>query len=180
MQLSALQQRVVAASELGYTVTRDGVVLNPKGMPRKTYTRKYGGRGSVYLPYAAFSVRVASGNPKDVLVHRLVAYQKFGVAAFQEGIVVRHLDGDSLNNASENIAIGTHQQNALDRDPEVRRAHAQHAAMHRRKLTSEKFAEFHADREAGMSMNALAVKYGIAKSTVSYIVNGKTYRENRR
>lgn len=47
--------------------------------------------------------------------HRLVALKKYGPELFMTGsIVVRHLDGDRLNNEPENIAIGTQKDNIRD------------------------------------------------------------------
>lgn len=60
-------------------------------------------------PYRRVGLR-KEGATRLLRVHRLVA------RAFVEGIgpVVRHLDGDSLNNCSENLAWGTQRENTLD------------------------------------------------------------------
>ena len=54
------------------------------------------------------------GKRVTIPVHKFVAYLKFGDEIFKEGIEVRHLDGNSLNNGYENISIGTHTQNMRD------------------------------------------------------------------
>ena len=65
--------------------------------------------------YYCFNIRDNENKVCRILVHRLQAYQKFGDEIFKEGIVVRHLDNNSLNNSIDNIAIGTQQENMLDR-----------------------------------------------------------------
>lgn len=76
------------ASIKGYTVTRDGVVYY-KGRKRSPTISKSN--------YYRFNIRI-NGINVPIFVHRLQAYQKFGDRMFNPGIVVRHLDGNSLNN----------------------------------------------------------------------------------
>jgi hypothetical protein len=45
----------------------------------------------------------------NIAIHRLQAFQKYGVL-YEEGTVVRHLNGDPGSNAWDNIAIGTVRQ----------------------------------------------------------------------
>lgn len=53
--------------------------------------------------------------------HRLQAYQKYGYKLFEDGIVVRHLNGNPLDNSWHNIAIGTSKDNSMDRPKEKRK-----------------------------------------------------------
>ena len=53
-----------------------------------------------------------NGQRKFITIHRLVACTFLG---YQEG-VLRHLDGNKLNNAVENLRFGTAKENAEDRD----------------------------------------------------------------
>jgi len=46
--------------------------------------------------------------------HRLIALQKYGTKAIQPGIVVRHRDGDKLNNDPDNLRLGTQGDNVRD------------------------------------------------------------------
>lgn len=46
--------------------------------------------------------------------HRLQAYQKYGDKLSEDGIVVRHLNGNALDNSWHNIVIGTHKDNYMD------------------------------------------------------------------
>lgn len=51
---------------------------------------------------------------KQVFLHRIMCDAFNGPAPF-EGALVRHLDGDPLNNRPENLAWGTHQDNSDDK-----------------------------------------------------------------
>lgn len=57
-----------------------------------------------------------------------MAYQKYGDRIYNPRMVVRHLDGNPLNNSWENIAIGTQSENNMDKPPELRRRMAVHAS----------------------------------------------------
>lgn len=47
-----------------------------------------------------------------ILEHRLVALKKFG--RLPKGSVVRHLNGNKIDNRPENLVLGTHAENAMD------------------------------------------------------------------
>jgi hypothetical protein len=50
----------------------------------------------------------------NIAIHRLQAFQKYGDLLYEEGTVVRHLNGDPGSNAWDNIAIGTMSDNMFD------------------------------------------------------------------
>ena len=118
MEISKRNTAVVAAHTKGYKVA-DGEVLSPRGRILKC--SKIVDKRSGYV-LRRFNVSVTGEKwPMNVMVHKLAAYQKFGEAVFVEGIQVRHLDGDSLNNRTDNIAIGTCAQNHMDKPAECRK-----------------------------------------------------------
>jgi hypothetical protein len=49
-----------------------------------------------------------------VYEHRLIALQKYGPKAVAHGLVIRHHDGDKLNNDPDNLIYGTQKQNIRD------------------------------------------------------------------
>ncbi len=164
---SELMQRLEAhAYELGYRVLPNGDVIGLRGRVLKGWIDKYG--------YRYFRVGKKTG---DVAVHRLIAYQKFGSKLYEPGLQVRHLNNDQLCNTPENIDIGTATQNAYDKTPETRLRAARTAAKVQRKITSEEAEEIRRLHNSGVSYRQLTERFGIAKSTVSYIVNNKTYKE---
>lgn len=46
--------------------------------------------------------------------HRVVALLKYGADAMKDGVVVRHIDGNKINNAPENLILGTSTDNVQD------------------------------------------------------------------
>jgi hypothetical protein len=94
---------IIETYNKGYRVI-EGNLYNPKGILIKGYIDN--GYRCTKIRYNSIPVRLQ--------FHRLLAYQKYRDEMFEEGIEVRHLDGDSLNNLDDNIAIGTHQENMMD------------------------------------------------------------------
>lgn len=156
-------ERLAEVFERGFKVTDAGAVLKPDGSTQPVGKDKHG--------YWRFSAKGSDGKIRQVMVGRLAAYQKYGEQLFADGIEVRHENGDEADNRLGNVLIGTKSQNALDKDPEVRRAVSAGAA---RKLTDDQVRQLREERARGTKYADLAQKYGIQKSTVSYIVRGIT------
>lgn len=157
-------KRIVAE---GFTVTISGdTVVSPTGQTRKLRVRD-GKNGRP--PYYTFNVK-HEGKSYPVKVHKLVAYIKFGPDAFK--FLVRHLDGNSLNNDWTNLALGNGSQNAYDRPRQERLEHARKAARTQRRLSEEQVLEIRASKD---SLKVLVERYGVSKTTISYVRNGKTY-----
>lgn len=155
-----IKDRIIAASEKGYSVDKQGSVWY---------------NGKLRVPssnrgYMEFSVRFdGEKHPQNVPVHRLQAYQKFGYKIFESGIVVRHLDGNSSNNSFDNIEIGTQQENMMDIPAEQRIAHAKHAASAQIKYNADEIKQFHAK---SCSYTKTMEHFGIkSKGTLFHILN---------
>lgn len=167
--LSLYNQALIFAYEKGYRVDENGEVSS---IVKKLKTCS--DRGG----YLFFSVRLnINGNSvvKNVKVHRLQAYQKYGFDVFKEGIDVRHKDGDKKNNSHENILIGTTLDNIMDRTPESRREHAIKASNKKRRFKDEEVVCIISDFKSGFSYNKLCEKYQTSKSTLSYLFNKSLY-----
>lgn len=175
---------VIAASDAGYRVLPDGSVVNPSG---RTLAVNPNG-GTKRCPY----MRVSCGKP-SVFVHQLAAYQKFGAPALFVGVQVRHKDGCSLNNALDNILIGTPAENHAD-IPEHVRARITGLATtasgrKKRKLSDEQIREVRALHAPGSgtrgrkaagaseSLRATAKRLGVTKGVLRLIVDRVTYRD---
>lgn len=155
---------LLEAVEKGYKVSPEGEVVGLSGKLRKLSLSSSG--------YQRFNLR----GLRQVAVHRLQAYQKFGEKIFEPGIVVRHLNGNPLDNSWDNITIGSQSDNMLDIPQYNRLSQSLKAAAKLRKLSNEEVLNLRKDREDGFSYLQLTEKYGICKSTISYIVNKKTYK----
>lgn len=154
--MSKSKERIVHFVRRGGRVSKDGkTVIGIRGREIKQRRKDKKGR-----PYMTISV---SANPVEV--HQVVACLKFGEEAFLAAESVRHLNDDSLDNSRENIAIGTHSDNAFDRPAAERREHARKAsAANRRK----DWPAIEAARAAGASFRDLEKRFGISKGTLSH------------
>lgn len=93
------------------------VIIGPKGRPLKLQP----GDG-----YPQFKIRLAGRKLAQVAAHRFVAFVKFGEQIYQPGMLVRHRDDNPANFHPDNLLLGTHSQNMMDKSPEARRRDASH------------------------------------------------------
>lgn len=147
----------------GYSIDKNGILRNfkneiVKGCIKKTKGYKLKITGIRY-----------KGKRYNLTFHRFQAYIKYGNDMFKSGIEVRHLNGDSLDNSYDNIAIGTHSQNMMDIPIEERKRKASLGNL------KHKHLDIVNDHKNGMSYSKLMKKYNISsKGTISHIIN-KSY-----
>jgi len=165
--MSTKTDAVIMAYNQGYRVSADGLeVISPySGLPLKLQLNNKG-----YLEF-----KIQEKYRVSVRVHRLQAYQKYGDKLLIDGVLVRHLNGDSKDNNVNNIALGTYSDNAFDKSELNRTEHALKGSRSQRKLSWEQMEQLRQDRTDGATYKVLCERYEVAKSTVSYIVNNKTY-----
>jgi hypothetical protein len=124
-------------------------------------------RSFVVKGYLAFNVCGCSAR-KSLRVHREVAK----AFLFNPGCnLVRHLNGNPLDNRVDNLAWGTSAENEADK-----RLHG--TAMsgeshHQSKLTAEQVNEIRRSSEKGV---VLAERFGVAPRTISAIRNGLIWK----
>jgi hypothetical protein len=165
---------VIYAYEKGYRVDTYGNVISPRGNVRKL--SKKGREGCKYYRFTVCTPWDRR-HSTDVFVHQLVAYQKYGDKAFCDGNVVRHLDGNSLNNESANITIGSRSDNMLDVPTEKREKNATIAGRSGSQLTPEDIKEIRRLREQeNLRYEDILEVYPITKSSLSYICNYITWK----
>jgi hypothetical protein len=104
----------IKALRAGYYVTQDGTLVK-NGQELKTVIDTE--RGGYKKHHA-----ILNGERFSLKVHRLQAFIKFGELIYQDGIVVRHLNGNPADNSYFNIEIGTPSQNQMDIPEEMRKA----------------------------------------------------------
>ena len=167
----------IHAFEMGYRITEKGEVVNPQGNIIKSFLN-----GINSTKYLVFSIRdlIKWKYAKKVKVHKLQAYQKFGEKMFEKGIMVRHLDGDSLNNYNDNIAIGTNSDNQMDRSYECRKESATIASIKMQDNTRSfnERCEIYEDLKNGIPYSEIMLKHDISsKGTLSFMKNkSKEYK----
>lgn len=114
-----------------------------------------------------------------VYVHQYVAMLKYGSDFFDPCLVVRHKDGNHYNNGWSNIILGTLQENSLDIPEETRRRVASIAnkrSREFRKYKDDLLDKLFIDRyDNEFSYRDLVNKYGIPKSSLSFLFNKSVY-----
>lgn len=155
---STLKWKLYKAVELGFYVEKDGtlkrkgIVLNPSNDSDKDI-RLY-----TNFRYKNILYRIK--------VHQLQAFQKFGDKLFEEGIVVRHINGISFDNSYDNIDIGTQSDNRFD-IPEYKRKEVSSKANKR--YNHKQVIDLH---NKGFSYKEIMEITGIkSKSTINHIIN---------
>ena len=163
--MSKLNENIKECSEKGYEVLENGEV---KGKI-KILSLRIDKKG-----YKSFTFRNKNGAREVVLVHRLQAYKKFGDKIFEKGIVVRHLNGNSLDNSWDNIAIGTQSDNMFDRSKESLKEHSLIATRKRQDKfrTYKERCLIYEDLRNNIPYSEIMKTYNIpSKGTLSYMKN---------
>lgn len=136
--LSDGNKSILIAYNRGYRVDESGSVAGLKVSRLSTNLSKDG--------YLRYSIRGEDRKPLTIVVHRLQAYQKYGDKIFLTGIMVRHLNGNKLDNSFKNIAIGTNSDNQMDIPKEDRMKRSINGSTILRRFTDkqvEEIIEFH-------------------------------------
>lgn len=153
-----------------YLVSNNGKIYSKKSNKIMKQTLNKG------TGYFGFCINIGNRkNKKYIKTHIAVAFNF--VDGYREGLVVNHKDGNKQNNNSENLEWITNAENI------------QHAAKngllkpsncenhYHSKFSNEKVNEIRKIYKSGTVMiKELAEKYGVAQSTMSDLVNGKTYK----
>ena len=155
------ESRIRLAVSKGYSIDVDGNVFSPR-KKLKLMSCKKGG-------YLYFNVRVK--HMMKIYVHRFQAYQKFGDQMFKKGLFVRHLNGNAQDNSRENMGLGTHSQNQMDKSPEVRKRMATHAYRVANPRSEQERFKIYELLAEGLSYNEIGKRTGVSKSTLSYMKN---------
>ena len=149
------------AYEKGYRVSKYGDLLNPKGV-------KIG-----CLNSAGYKNTVIRFNKKMLYIatHRLQAYQKYGNNLFKEGIVVRHLNGNKLDNSFDNIAIGTYRDNTMDIPKEQRIRRSIKGSKAQIKHPKEFVQKLREEYKQIKNYSELGRKYNMPASIIWQLIN---------
>lgn len=120
--------------------------------------------------YQVVDLRDGYGNSRRAYVHILIAEAFIGEKPFERA-VVRHLNGDSSNNAVSNLAWGTYQQNEDDK-----RNHGTWDSRYGGKLTAVQREAIKNRASKGESQRLLAEEFEVSRPTITRLVNGSTWR----
>lgn len=114
------------------------------------------------------------GARRQVRVHRLVWKKRRG--NIPKGInVLHHCDNPSCWEI-EHLFLGTHLDNAIDRNKKGRQAKGEKQGSSR--LTFRQVLNIRQERNSGMVLRILANKYQVSISTISRAARGDTYSDD--
>lgn len=174
-KLSIHDRALLYAVCLGYKIDVEGNVTSHLGKKLKPQLKECSG-----VKYYKFSVRFEN-KTRYVKYHRFQAYNKFTDEIFTEGLQVRHLDGNSLNNSADNIILGTHQDNQDDISAEKRKARAIYVSSFNRKFTDAETELIFQDRFVNnFTYKKLCKKYNTSNSTLHFILNKSEFSKSWR
>ena len=159
--MSKTDEAIVAAKKRGYRINHKGEMFGSRGheLKLKTHTSRGYSRQCFSFKFCGSSIPIP--------VHRFQAFIKYGKRVFVDGIQVRHLDGNSLNNSRDNLALGDQSKNMMDKTPEQRKKQSQKAGEVQGR--GEAFwKKVYTDYAAGIGYTKLAAKYKISKGSLSY------------
>lgn len=160
------------AIEKGITINGNGEVFykNNKLNPYKNFAKNQ-------YPYYEVSFRYGK-KILHIKVHQLQAYIKYGEALLNAECV-RHLDGNSLNNNYDNIAIGTQHDNMMDIPKKRRIEHAYIATKSRENYYDDDLVTEILDYYNKVhSYKKVIEKYNISKGTLWYFIHKRGIDRN--
>lgn len=122
--------------------------------------------------YLGVTLRAADGAQQRAYIHGLVAEAFHGPRP--DGMEVRHLDGDRLNNDATNLRWGTRSQNMRDKE---RHGTAPRGERHpHAKLTDTDVREIRRMRDAGASLPQIMRRFNISRMTAWRVAARKLWR----
>jgi hypothetical protein len=168
------------ASDRGNIQSLDRVVkrTGPKGNQQRrkgvllkvTIQRARHGTGT---PYRTVTLYGPDGKRPGQKVGVLVLTAHVGPRP--SGLLMRHLNDDSLDDRLENLAWGTYPENGHDAFVNGRLRNRAGEAHHLAKLTEADVRVIRAAAAAGASRKGIAATYGVHKGTIGDVVRRKTW-----
>ena len=148
----------------GYSIDKYGIIRNKNNKIIKCHKDNRG--------YLVVSIRFGIKSSIKIYVHRFQAYIKYGNDIYKNGIEVRHLNGIKTDNSYNNISIGTHSENILDINPDIRIKSVLKASKSRKNAyNKDTIYKIKKDRELGMTYKEIMDKYNVSsKGTINYIL----------
>lgn len=167
-----------------YAITENGKVWS---IPRKSRSGRpaigcwlkqtLGGRQYLSVSLRKDGERMSS----SYTVHRLILLAFQGPPSF-ENAEANHIDGDKLNNHIKNLEWTTSSgnrkhawENGLIKQTENRKEAAFQRGLKHRKLTASQATDIRLLNCNGMTITALARKYGVSRKAIYMILNRITY-----
>lgn len=168
--MSALEFMPIPSAP-GYFATNSGEIVSLsgwRGREIKTVTQVLSGGKR----YPAVRVMI-DGKRVTKNVHALVAEAFYGPRP--SALQVRHLDGNPMNNAVENLRYGTAKENCADREAHGRQARGA-SAVSAAKLTPEDVTAIRDRFARGETHHDLAKEFGVTPNHIHSIARRETWK----
>lgn len=152
-------------------------MVSTDGMVKRVSTGKILNQKLDKDNYLSVNLSMGSrGNTRQVFVHRLVA-EAF-IPNPENKPLVRHIDGNPVNNCVENLKWVTAKEN-VEYSIKTGVKEDDHGSLScNSKLSPNEISycrKMYQPRSKLYGCRALAKRFGVSKSTMSYILNNKTY-----
>jgi len=147
-----------------YRVLSDG--RRWKGRILKQKTNRHG--------YLVVAIPIGGGRYRHANVNTLVAEAFFGTRPTRHHQSA-HYDGDRKNNYADNLRWATAAENAADRDRHGTTAHLKGETHGMAKLTDEVVIRMRRMKASGVSVDELAGRFDVSRSTVFDALSGRTW-----
>ncbi|MCF7545564.1 NUMOD4 domain-containing protein [Pseudomonas petrae] len=153
----------------GYFATEDGEIVSVRSGSKRIIKQRL--NDGYYVVTLAVSVGGLRQRHR-LQAHRLILMAYAGLPAADRNIA-RHLNGQSTDNRSVNLAWGTAKDNAQDS--------IRHGTLgpgmkaRRRKLTDVQVREIIARRKAGESSARLSIEFGVHEHYIPRLCSGKAW-----
>lgn len=125
--------------------------------------------------YGRPSLAGFDGRRRQVRLHRWVWEQVYG--PIPHGILVRHKCDTPGCFLLDHLELGTHADNAKDREDRGRGVRAPGERNGKAKLTAAAVREIRQRCADGETQAAIAADYGVDRSLISYVHHGKLWRD---
>lgn len=109
----------------------------------------------------------------ELAIHRII-WAKYGNSPLVPDLVINHKNGDGTDNKPSNLELISQSKNNAHRFQTL----GMRPVVGHKKISFQIAEQIRADEESGLTNRELRAKYGLAKATISYIVNRKTWRTN--
>ena len=166
-----------------YVVSTDGRVCSLPRMIIRRDGQRQGVGGGILSPvarnnkgvhYGEVTLSNTEAHTRAIRkVHHLVLETFVGERP--DGMVTRHLNGDSLDNRLENLAYGTHEQNVTDRSRQGKTHRPIGELNGRSKLCARDVRAIRRHVRDGVRRMALANAYDVSLSLINQIVSGRVW-----
>ena len=152
-------------------------MVSTDGLVKRVETNKILNQKLDKNNYLSVSISMGSRyNTKSMLVHRLVA-ETF-IPNPENKPVITHIDGNTINNNVNNLKWTTRKENRQHLINMGLELNEKGSLSCNSKLSPNEISycrKMYQPRSKLYGCNALAKRFGVSKSTMSYILNNKTY-----